>query len=68
VVAREVVVRRNVGASGQGLSGCGVIDPVEEPRLKSHTLHRGRWRCSVKGCVASCRGARGPTSFRSRPA
>jgi hypothetical protein len=58
VVAGEVVVRRNVGACGGGVGGCGVTDPVGEPF---------RQRCCVEGCVTSCRDARGPTSFRSCP-
>jgi hypothetical protein len=36
VVAGEVVVRHNVGASGRGVGGCGVTHPVGELRLGSH--------------------------------
>jgi hypothetical protein len=66
VVAREVVVRRYVGAIGRSVGCCSVTYPVGELRLGSHALPRGRRRCFVEGCVASCRGARGPTWFRSR--
>jgi hypothetical protein len=54
VIAGEVVVRRNVGACGRG-----VTDLVGEPFRRV---------CCVEGCVASCRGVRSPTSFRSHPA
>jgi hypothetical protein len=56
VVAGEVVVRRNVGASERGVGSRGVTHPLGEPFCR---------RCCVEGCVASCRGACGPTSFRS---
>jgi hypothetical protein len=57
VVAGEVVVCRNVGACRRGVDGCGVTDPVGEPFRRC---------CCVEGRVASCRGARGPASLRSR--
>jgi hypothetical protein len=66
VVAGEVVVHRYVGASGRSVGSCGVTHLVGELRLGSHALLRGRRRRFVEGCVASCRGVRGPMSFRSR--
>jgi hypothetical protein len=65
VVARKVVVRRYVGASGRGVGCCGIAHPVGKLRLGSHALLRGRRHRFVEGCVTSCRDAHGLAPFRS---
>jgi hypothetical protein len=65
VVAGTVLVRCHVGAGRRSVGCRGVAHPIGELRLGNCTLPRGR-RGLAGGRVASCRGARGPTSFHSR--
>jgi hypothetical protein len=57
VVAREVVVRLHVRASGRSVGRCGVTHPVGEPRPVSHIPLRERW-CRFVEERAAVRAAR----------
>jgi hypothetical protein len=66
VVAGKVLVRRHFSAGGRSVGCCDVAHPVGGLRLGSRMLHHGCRHRFADGRVASCRGARGPTSFHSR--